>query len=445
MDAVGELAAQVAETCWWGGVTYEMCCGSGALGVGNPDCWTDGLTYDYCCTTRSIQREHQWLAPLTFASTPLALGQQPASASAVPLLPAERRWATAHKVDDYVLERARVAQDGALRATFRSREAAGHEPMGQAFNAMGTFSSARDWEVRNVVDAVRYHRLGRALLTRLPQLATVFDGFGSPQLASMFAGTQGEQHETSYEFAKTLLWVCVVLDVVGHAGHVEGQAMDGTVNGLPTPEQLAHHGVPFPLPWDVVEIGAGWGWMALLWQLVFRVRSYSVVDLPAAQLAQAFILSRVRNTTAFPTTRLISSEVLPRYDLFISFNAFSELDPAVREHYLHKLIVRSRRGIILDNSHALYRDKARVRAKGPEWFRDTTGLDLVRRLRQIGFTVRVTSLGEALRMPLPEPVGVGLVISWVNTTEPYPGQFSHLEYVFDWKVQERLANYALPP
>ena len=85
--------------------------------------------------------------------------------------------------------------------------------------------------------------------------------------------------------------------------------------------------------------------------------------------------------------------------------------------------MRSRRGVILDNSHALRRRDmhAENETRGPEYFAGTTGLDLVWLLRRMGFTVRVQTLSEAWGAPIVEYVGTGLIISWVNTTDPFPG------------------------
>merc|ERR1712098_694367 len=162
-------------------------------------------------------------------------------------------------------------------------------------------------------------------------------------------------------------------------------------------------------------------------------------DLPAAQAVQGFVTESVRGTTAFLSTSLTSEDVLPRYDLFISMFAFTELHPDVRRHYLYKLICRSRRGFIVDNSHALRRrDRHTGVDRDPKWFDGTTGMDLVFELRQIGFTVRTSTLAEAFQFPWPEPVGVAFVISWVNTTEPYPGLPSSFAVSHDWLAQERL-------
>merc|ERR1711971_1020853 len=100
-----------------------------------------------------------------------------------------------------------------------------------------------------------------------------------------FRTRTGEEFSTSLEFVTSLLLVCVILDAVRHDGHVSGQVLDGEPNGLPAPDQLRQVGGA-DLPWDVVEVGAGWGFLALLWQLALHVRSYSIVDLAAAEAVQ---------------------------------------------------------------------------------------------------------------------------------------------------------------
>lgn len=427
----------VAELCWLGDlVTYEHCCSLGGFGIGNPGCWGPPLhlTYEDCCTPPPPPKG-LYETPLTFSHKPLRRGLPPEGENAsLDLLPAERRWASDKPVAEFVQQRWRLVRRRALVAKYRSK-AAQQLPMGQHFNAMGTFADLPTWSVRTIAEAVNSRETGKHLLHRFSELARVFDGFGQPQQQAVFrSAVTGEDLMCSAEFAATLLWLCAVHESIGHGGHVDGQVPDGEPGGLPLPQQLSER---LPLPWDVVEVGAGWGWMTLLWQQVFQVRSYSVVDLPPAQAVQGIATRTVRNTTAFVSTRLLSDEVLPRYDMFISFNAYTELDPDVRRHYLHKLIIRSRRGVILDNSHAL---KGAGR-RPPEWFGGTTGLDLVRQLRQLGFTVRARTVSEAIGAPLSEPVGVGILISWVNTTEPFPGRHDHVRLVHDWTAAERLANF----
>merc|ERR1712232_1161931 len=99
--------------------------------------------------------------------------------------------------------------------------------------------------------------------------------------------------------------------------------------------------------------------------------------------------------------------------------AFTELDQSLRARYYNRLIKRSRRGFIVDNSHAmaLRRDSTASHAYTDKT--GTTGLNLVRRLQLEGFTVRVQTLREVLRLPvMNDHGGVTTVISWINTTEP---------------------------
>ena len=439
---------RVFEECWFAGISYEHCCSPGEIGVGNPRCWPApgnapgnvGLSYSFCCTPPTNSFRSGFRAPLTYSHKPLGIGEGPPTEStSAALKSAERLWATGHNIDDFTAQRWRIAKDPALFAKFRSKEASS-VPMGQDFNHVGILDDNRIWQVRMVVEAIPSFAEGRYLLQRLPKLASAFDSFGSPRKGSLFSAANGiVKYETSFEFAMTMIWCLMTIDSVRFDGTIEGQAPDGSFGGLPHPHQLSKRAA---LPWDVVEVGAGWGWVALMWQLIFRVRSYSIIDLPAAQAVQGLVTRQVQNSTAFPSTHLTSEEVLPRYDLFISFSAYTELAPEVRLYYLHKVIIRSRRGIILDNSHSLKRS-GRHNESNNTWFEGTTGLDLVKVLKDVGFTVKVRSFAEVMRAPLPEHIGVGLMISWVNTTQPYPGKYLNIELAHDWRAAERLVNHQL--
>lgn len=116
---------------------------------------------------------------------------------------------------------------------------------------------------------------------------------------------------------------------------------------------------------DVLEIGAGFGGLASVLLRTFAARSYSIVDLPEAQLLQRRFLAsigpsaRYAGKLAFVGAGLPpGSNLLEHYDLFISVCAFSELSVEVQERYFDELISRSERGLIVDNRYTAAASKA---------------------------------------------------------------------------------------
>jgi hypothetical protein len=120
---------------------------------------------------------------------------------------------------------------------------------------------------------------------------------------------------------------------------------------------------------DVIEIGVGYGGQCRIIDALFKINSYTLVDLrPVLSLASKFLDHfPLRSWVGF----LTMNELAPRgYDLAISNYAFTELRRAVQETYLSKVLRHTRRGYITYNDIAppsfqtLTRDELCMRLNG---------------------------------------------------------------------------------
>eukprot|EP00929_Paragymnodinium_shiwhaense_P114567 TRINITY_DN83005_c0_g1_i1.p1 TRINITY_DN83005_c0_g1~~TRINITY_DN83005_c0_g1_i1.p1 ORF type:complete len:514 (-),score=139.98 TRINITY_DN83005_c0_g1_i1:12-1475(-) len=113
---------------------------------------------------------------------------------------------------------------------------------------------------------------------------------------------------------------------------------------------------------NIVEIGGGYGGQAaVLLSLFPNISSYTLVDLPEAlHMANKFVRRAAKpHNSASPDDRSWRLKFIKgergfrpeqHYDLLISSNAYSEVPLALREEYFNKLVRRSDRGFVVDNS-----------------------------------------------------------------------------------------------
>lgn len=102
---------------------------------------------------------------------------------------------------------------------------------------------------------------------------------------------------------------------------------------------------------DVVEIGVGYGGQCRVLDSIFRLKSYTLVDLrPVLNLAAEFLSHfPLRTSTRF----LTMNELEPRsYDFMLSNYAFTELSREVQEIYYAKAVNGTAKGYITYNDIA---------------------------------------------------------------------------------------------
>lgn len=100
---------------------------------------------------------------------------------------------------------------------------------------------------------------------------------------------------------------------------------------------------------DVVEIGVGYGGQCRILDSLFRLKSYTLVDLrPVLNLAAEFLAQfPLRTTVRF----LTMNELEPRsYDFLVSNYAFTELTRVLQETYYRKAFEGTPRGYISYNA-----------------------------------------------------------------------------------------------
>jgi|LakMenE18May11ns_1017448.scaffolds.fasta_scaffold9850713_2 putative sugar O-methyltransferase len=100
---------------------------------------------------------------------------------------------------------------------------------------------------------------------------------------------------------------------------------------------------------SIVEIGAGFGDQCRLIQSFFKIKDYTIVDIP-----QALLLSKKYiNGFGFEATPIksddVNQEIFNGFDLVISNYAISELSKDIQKIYLEKIIKNSKRGYITYN------------------------------------------------------------------------------------------------
>jgi hypothetical protein len=99
---------------------------------------------------------------------------------------------------------------------------------------------------------------------------------------------------------------------------------------------------------DVVEIGVGYGGQCRVLDCLFRIKSYTLVDLrPVLKLADEFLSHfLLRCAVRFVTMNELESR---DYGFFLSNYGFTELSREVQEIYFSKVLFDTRRGYITYN------------------------------------------------------------------------------------------------
>jgi len=99
---------------------------------------------------------------------------------------------------------------------------------------------------------------------------------------------------------------------------------------------------------DIIEIGVGYGGQCKVISDVFKTKSYTLVDLDAVMPLVRKYLTRLNvENVAFLRSCELSGD--KEYDLVISNYAFSECVKGVQDHYITRVLYRSRRGYLTCN------------------------------------------------------------------------------------------------
>jgi len=98
-----------------------------------------------------------------------------------------------------------------------------------------------------------------------------------------------------------------------------------------------------------VEIGAGYGGQAAILMKDFNITSYSIFDLPDAQLITKFFLGELQSFSRVKMCALADT-AKENYDFVISNYAFSELPREIQDLYITQVLQKSKRGYIIMNS-----------------------------------------------------------------------------------------------
>jgi putative sugar O-methyltransferase len=99
---------------------------------------------------------------------------------------------------------------------------------------------------------------------------------------------------------------------------------------------------------DIVEIGGGYGGQCKIVSDVYKVRSYTIMDLDVVIPLTQKYLARLNVDNVFYRTQHGVHQVT-QYDLVISNYAFSECMKGVQDDYIEKTLARSKRGYITYN------------------------------------------------------------------------------------------------
>jgi putative sugar O-methyltransferase len=98
-----------------------------------------------------------------------------------------------------------------------------------------------------------------------------------------------------------------------------------------------------------VEIGAGYGGQAAILMKDFNVTSYSIFDLPDAQLITRSYLTELQ-TPKIVKMCTLSEDINENYDFVISNYAFSELPREIQDQYINQVLKKTKRGYLIMNS-----------------------------------------------------------------------------------------------
>ena len=101
---------------------------------------------------------------------------------------------------------------------------------------------------------------------------------------------------------------------------------------------------------QVVEIGVGYGGQALIFDKIFMVNSYELIDLPPVlKLASKYLESHILSNS-YKVSTLNQKTGKDEYDLVISNYAFSELPEKLQLMYIKKILIKSKKGYLTMNS-----------------------------------------------------------------------------------------------
>jgi hypothetical protein len=102
---------------------------------------------------------------------------------------------------------------------------------------------------------------------------------------------------------------------------------------------------------NVVEIGAGYGGQFLISDLLWRLGSWTILDLdPVLQLISRYLECHLINSIYKPTTLNRYGGQDAAFDLAISNYAFSELPKQLQLKYISKVLSKTKRGYMHMNS-----------------------------------------------------------------------------------------------
>jgi putative sugar O-methyltransferase len=100
---------------------------------------------------------------------------------------------------------------------------------------------------------------------------------------------------------------------------------------------------------NIVEIGAGYGGQASILMEFFNITNYGVYDLDNVQVLIEKYLTKMNKEKSLNIYSL-SDNTDVRWDLAISNYAFSELPRDLQKEYIHKVLIKSKRGYMIMNS-----------------------------------------------------------------------------------------------
>eukprot|EP00933_Yihiella_yeosuensis_P043203 TRINITY_DN37937_c0_g1_i1.p1 TRINITY_DN37937_c0_g1~~TRINITY_DN37937_c0_g1_i1.p1 ORF type:complete len:411 (+),score=43.71 TRINITY_DN37937_c0_g1_i1:49-1281(+) len=257
---------------------------------------------------------------------------------------------------------------------------------------------------------------GRALLEGSRyHVAQWVDGVGSPLVFPF-----GRHGSMSPDLFSGFFKLTLLLQSFGDFSPVPGLSDPPVPGDLYAGPRL----IPLLAEWDIIEVGAGPGFFASTFVNALHARSYSILDLPTQQhmqwkfLSQTVELEKAKETFVFIpccSTPQPPRYFLPSYSLFISHSALAELSPQMRERYYYCCIIRSKRGFIIDNFEDIHSHRFAEEKDGKPVRTDDgkfSGLDLVWRLQDLGFDVKIRTHQELLGVPNHRSRAV--VITWAS-------------------------------
>jgi hypothetical protein len=98
---------------------------------------------------------------------------------------------------------------------------------------------------------------------------------------------------------------------------------------------------------SIIEIGAGNGGLCSIISKIFKYKEYTLIDLPEVLELQKKCISAMN----VPNVSFLTQNMLPErnYDLVISNYAFSECPDDIKNLYINKVLLKSKRGYLTMN------------------------------------------------------------------------------------------------